>query len=119
MLGLAAETASLDDNKLLISPKELAQLLAQKQKPRLIDVRNEMEYRMLHIEGAELATRPLIEEIFTRWPKNTPIVLYDHFGKSGLDAARALASQGFTLAKGLRGGIDAWSQEIDPLMPRY
>lgn len=114
----AADTEKADE-KFLISPLDLQTLLEKKEKFELIDVRSEAEHRLLRLEGARLATRQLVEEIFNKWAKDTPIVLYDHFGRSGLDAARVLAQRGFTHARALRGGIDAWSQDVDPLVPRY
>jgi len=112
-------TETEQDEKLIISPRDLAKILTSGEKVKLLDVRSEMEYQMLHIDGATLATRPLVEEIFTKWPKETAIVVYDHFGKAGLDAAHAMAGRGFTQVKYLEGGIDAWSKDVDPLIPRY
>ena len=111
--------AEAEAARINIAPQELARLLAEKKKVELIDVRSETEFLMLRLDGARLATREMVEDIFANWAKDTPIVVYDHFGRTGLDAARALSSQGFTRAKALKGGIDAWSQEVDPLIPRY
>ncbi|MBI5242151.1 MAG: hypothetical protein HY922_00540 [Elusimicrobia bacterium] len=107
--------------KLLISPGELRERLeAAQAKLELLDVRSEPEHRLLHIEGSRLATRKLVDELFSSWPKDTPIVLYDHFGPRGLDAVRVLSmAHGFSAVRALRGGIDAWSKEVDPLVPRY
>ena len=41
------------------------------------------------------------------------------YGSASLDAAAYFAGHGFTRAKFLRGGIDAWAQEVDATMPRY
>lgn len=108
-----------EEARLLISPADLAERLAKDPKLILIDVRSELEHRMLRIEGAKLATRDLVEEIFSRWDKAAPIVVYDHKGRDGVNAVKALANRGFTAAKALAGGIDAWSQAVDPLVPRY
>ncbi len=118
---METKAASTDkaDEQFLVSAQELAAMLERKEKFELIDVRSEAEHRLMRLEGARLATRQLVEEIFNGWAKETPLVLYDHFGRSGLDAARVLAQRGFTRARALRGGIDAWSQEVDPLFPRY
>ncbi|MDE2292208.1 MAG: rhodanese-like domain-containing protein [Elusimicrobia bacterium] len=107
------------DARLLISPADLAERLAKEKDLILIDVRSEMEHRMVRIEGSRLATRDLAEEIFTKWDKATPLVVYDHTGRDGLNAVKALANRGFTAAKALAGGLDAWSQAVDPLLPRY
>lgn len=108
-----------EEGRLLIAPADLAARLKTDPKLVLVDVRSELEHRMLRIEGAKLATRDLVEEIFSKWDKATPIVVYDHKGRDGMNAAKALAARGFTDAKALAGGIDAWSQAVDPLLPRY
>ena len=106
------------ETRLQISASDLAALLKQGQ-VRLVDVRNEPEHKMVHIDGDMLASDDLIEEMMTRWPKDTAVVVYCHLGRSSLDAASYLIGHGFTNVKSLRGGIDAWSQEIDSLLPRY
>jgi rhodanese-related sulfurtransferase len=108
-----------EESKLLIGPADLAARLKADPKLVLVDVRSELEHRMLRIEGAKLATRDLVEEIFSKWDKATPLVVYDHKGRDGMNAAKALVARGFTDAKALAGGIDAWSQAVDPLLPRY
>jgi rhodanese-related sulfurtransferase len=47
------------------------------------------------------------------------LVIYDHRGTTSLDAAAYFIGQGFTSVRCLRGGIDAWSLEINPELPRY
>lgn len=102
-----------------LTPEALAERLKKGERTELLDVRPAPEYRLLHIEGARPATRKLVDEMFESWPKDTPIVLCDHFGPRALDAARVLAMRGFTDVRTLEGGLDAWSQKIDPLLPRY
>lgn len=118
-IPIQAAEAVEERARFLIRPEELKRRLDAGEKLVLIDVRSELEHRALRLEGARLATRPLVEEIFTTWDKGTPLVVFDHFGKDALTAARALSSRGFTDAKALAGGLDAWSQTIDPLLPRY
>lgn len=85
---------------------------------RLIDVRTEEEHAIAHIEGATLFTRELAQEM-VNWPKDTPIVFHCHHGSRSLDAAHYMVQQGFSNVKSMNGGIDAWSVEIDPSVPRY
>jgi len=47
------------------------------------------------------------------------VVIIDHEGRQGLDAAAYFTGHGFDRVRCLRGGIDAWSQEIDATVPRY
>ena len=49
----------------------------------------------------------------------TEIILIDHTGGRVLDAAAYFAGHGFTAVKGLKGGIDAYSSQADPSLPRY
>ena len=108
-----------EEARLLISAGDLKKRLDSGEKLTLIDVRSELEYKMLHIEGAKLGSRELVEDIFAKWPKDSPIVVCDHFGKDSLSAVRALETRGFTHVKALAGGIDSWSQVVDPMVPRY
>ena len=60
-----------------------------------------------------------MQKILSAWPKNDLLVIYDHQGTRSLDAAAYFQGHGFENVKSLRGGIDAWSTEIDPKLPRY
>ena len=73
----------------------------------------------MHIEGAMLFSQELIQKIMSEWPKDTVLVLVDHAGTRSLDAAAYFAGHGFSETRALRGGIDAWSCEVDSTLPRY
>jgi len=107
-----------EDARAQISPAELAQALRDGA-ARLIDVRTREEFEAARIEGATLLNRDLMQEILSNWDKSGPLVFVDHRGLRAMDAAAFFAGHGFTQARALRGGIDAWSQEIDPSIPRY
>ena len=107
------------DQKVEISAEELARALKAGQKIQLLDVRTPEEYRIARIEGARLVTEALAQEIVERWPKDTPVVVHCHLGDRSLTAAAFLIDQGFTNVRSLAGGIDAWSQRIDPAVPGY
>lgn len=109
----------IPDEELLIGAGELSVLLAEDKTVAVIDLRDEEEFRMLHLDGARPATRELVDEMFDKWPKDARVVVCDHFGDRAINAARVLAKRGFSRAKALKGGIDAWSLEVDPLVPRY
>lgn len=104
------------DLQLLIEPKELAKILSS---VRLIDVRSREEYEAVHLAGAVLMSQTTMQEILSKWPRETPIVIYDHRGQQGLDAAAYFLGQGFKNVRTLRGGLDAWSKEVDSKIPRY
>ncbi|MCH7761294.1 rhodanese-like domain-containing protein [candidate division TA06 bacterium] len=105
-------------DSLQLGPKDLVKLLEEKQ-VKLIDVRTPEERCLAYIKGDQFATQELTQEIMETWSKETAIVLYCHRGERSLEAVTHLSAQGFTHVKSLRGGIDAWSREIDPLLPRY
>ncbi|OIO06613.1 MAG: hypothetical protein AUJ52_11890 [Elusimicrobia bacterium CG1_02_63_36] len=118
-IPIRAAQAVEEDAKVLISVGELKTLMDEGAAFDLIDVRSETEYTALHLPGAKLATRDLVEQIFEKWEKTRRLVICDHLGKESKNAARALQSRGFADARALAGGLDAWSQAIDPLFPRY
>lgn len=104
-----------------ISVAEARLRLAEPRPPRLIDVREAEEYEIARIAGAELL--PL-----SQWPalaaeKLTdpaqPLLIQCHHGGRSARAAEFLLRNGFIDVTNLAGGIDAWSVEIDPSIPRY
>jgi rhodanese-related sulfurtransferase len=113
------KTSHEQDAKLLITPRELVELRQQIADVKLIDVRSREEYDAVHIDGALLLSQPVMQEIMGKWPRNQALVVVDHQGKSALDAAAYFLGHGFENVRCLRGGIDAWSQEVDTKIPRY
>ena len=104
-----------------ISVTDAAKLLGGARPPRLIDVREEDEWAVAKITGAELL--PL-----SQWPdiavqrltdKSQPLLIQCHHGARSGRAAAWLLSQGFTDVTNLAGGIDAWSALVDESVPRY
>lgn len=59
------------------------------------------------------------EERLTALPKDTPLAFLCHFGNSSRRAAEHFHNLGFRAVHNVEGGIDAWSQQIDPSVPRY
>jgi rhodanese-related sulfurtransferase len=108
-------TSHEQDERLFISPNEV------KKNPqlRLLDVRTREEHDAVSIPGSTLMSQETMQEILAHWPRNEPFVIYDHQGKQCLDAAAYFAGHGFDQVRCLRGGIDAWAQEVDTTMPRY
>ncbi|MBL4888914.1 MAG: hypothetical protein JKX97_02695 [Candidatus Lindowbacteria bacterium] len=115
-----AELSATRDNyfETLIDPAELEDL-RQKDGLKLVDVRQEEEQQLVSISGSIPATQELVEEMQS-WPRDATIVLYCHMGDKSPEAGSYLrAEHGFTNVKTLRGGINAWSKEIDPFIPIY
>jgi sulfur-carrier protein adenylyltransferase/sulfurtransferase len=101
-----------------IAPSELAARLDQGEPLTLLDVREESEWRIGRIEGAALVPLRQVPESVTRIPRDREVVVYCHHGSRSRTAAEHLASQGFRVSN-LTGGIDRWSREVDPSVPRY
>jgi len=112
-------TSHEQDAKILIEPKELAEWLKREKTVRLLDVRSREEFEAVHIEGSILMSQPLTQEIMAEGTNSRPLVVVDHQGKQGLDAAAYFMGHGLTNVRCLRGGIDAWSREVDTGMRRY
>jgi rhodanese-related sulfurtransferase len=113
------KTSHEQDARVLISPKELAELLKTNQAVKLLDVRSREEFEATHIDGSLLMSQPVVQEIMAKWPRTEAFVIVDHEGKLALDAAAYFMGHGFENVRCLRGGIDAWSQEVDTNIPRY
>lgn len=103
------------DQEMWMEPKELKTNIKN---VRLIDMRTREEHEAVSIEKSEFFTQSLQQELFSGDPE-TRIVLYDHSGKSVLDQVAWFRGHGLKQTFGLWGGIDAWSREIDPSLPRY
>jgi rhodanese-related sulfurtransferase len=112
-------TAAETDRQLEISPEDLAARKARGEKIRLLDLRTREEWDAVHLDGADFVTQDLIQRLMSQEGQEGLLVFYDHSGGSSLDAAAYFAGHGFTNARFLRGGIDAWSVEVDPKVPRY
>ena len=112
------QSSHRQDEELQISPAEVAALRLAGQ-VRLVDIRSREEFEATHIESAVLLSQPVMQEILAHWPRTDLMVLYDHRGQKSLDAAAYFIGQGFKKVRGLRGGIDAWSREVDKKIPRY
>ena len=113
------KTSHEQDAKVFISPKELAELLKTNKAVKLLDVRSREEFEATHIDGSLLMSQPVVQEIMAKWPRSETFVIVDHEGKLSLDAAAYFMGHGFENVRCLRGGIDAWSQEVDTNIPRY
>jgi rhodanese-related sulfurtransferase len=85
---------------------------------RLIDTRTREEHEAVVIPGSEFLTQELQQQIFAGDPQ-ARILLYDHSGRHVLDQVAWFRGHGLKQTFGLRGGIDAWSREIDASLPRY
>jgi rhodanese-related sulfurtransferase len=107
------------DAKILIEPKELAAWRQQDATVRLLDVRSREEFEAVHIEGSALMSQDTMRQIMGEGTNTRPLVIVDHQGKTALDAAAYFMGHGLQNVRCLRGGIDAWAQEVETGMRRY
>jgi monothiol glutaredoxin len=101
-----------------VGPKELKALLDAGRLTHLYDVRTPQERATASIAAATLLD-PATMERLEALPRSTPIAFHCHHGGRSLNAANHFLSKGFTEVYNLAGGIDAWSKDIDPSVPRY
>jgi rhodanese-related sulfurtransferase len=107
------------DAKVLISPAELAELIQKDKSVKLVDVRSREEFEAVNIAGSVLLSQDVMCELMASGSNTNPIVVIDHAGKNGLDAAAYFMGHGLQNVRCLRGGIDAWAQEVDTKLRRY
>jgi len=107
------------DAKIFIEPKELAEMRQQDPSVRLVDVRSREEFEAVNISGSVLLSQDVMRQIMGDGSNTKPLVVIDHAGKNGLDAAAYFLGHGLQNVRCLRGGIDAWAREVDPAMRRY
>jgi rhodanese-related sulfurtransferase len=108
-----------EDQRLQIAPADLAAALKQDPAARVVEVRTREEFDTVHLDGAVLLSQELMQEIIAKWDRHALLALIDHRGTRSMDAAAYFAGHGFENARSVRGGIDAWSVEVDPKLPRY
>jgi rhodanese-related sulfurtransferase len=102
-----------------ISVRALKTKMERSEPFTLIDVRERYEYEIARIEGARLIPLGELEAHIDELPKSDALVFQCHSGGRSEHATRIVRESGFENAVNLEGGIDAWSVEIDPAVPRY
>lgn len=103
-----------------IDPREVKRRLDAGERLRLVDVREPFEHQQAHIEGAELIPmRSVPQSLDALGAGGAPLVVFCHHGVRSLQVVDWLRRQGYEDAASMAGGIDRWSLEIDPTVPRY
>ncbi|MEV0343332.1 adenylyltransferase/sulfurtransferase MoeZ [Nocardia sp. NPDC050713] len=104
-----------------ITARELKELLDAGKEIELIDVREPVEWDIVHIEGARLIPkdRILSGEALSELPQNRPIVLHCKTGIRSAEALAVLKNAGFSDATHVQGGIVAWANQVDTSLPVY
>lgn len=105
-----------------LTPQQTKQLLASGEKVFLIDVREPFEHQQSRIEGARLipmrGVPASLQELEALSDEGT-LIIFCHHGMRSLQVTYWLREQGIARCQSMSGGIDQWSCEIDPSVPRY
>jgi rhodanese-related sulfurtransferase len=104
-----------------ITPREVKRRLDAGEQLRLIDVREPREYQTARLDGAELIPMRDIPAALARLddPDGAPLIVICHHGVRSLQVVNWLREQGVAGCQSMTGGIERWSREIDPSVPRY
>ncbi len=103
-----------------ISAAELKQLLDSDEDVQLIDVRQPDENAFARIDGAKLIPLGEIMSRMSELDQNREAIIHCKMGGRSARAIEALKSAGYKgELKNLKGGITAWSNEVDPRVPKY
>ena len=102
-----------------LTPIELKARWDHGDRPFLLDVREPSEFEIARLPGAVLIP---LGDIVARRDELDPdreIVVYCHYGVRSMSVVAYLRNAGFPGARNLRGGMDAWTDQVDPTVPRY
>ena len=102
-----------------IAPRELRARQERGDELVVVDVREPHEAAIARLPGATLIPLNSLPERVSELDSSREIVLHCHHGQRSMRALEFLRQAGFRKLKNLRGGIDAWSREVDPSVPRY
>jgi rhodanese-related sulfurtransferase len=102
-----------------ISPREVKQRLDRGEDFVLVDVREPEEVQLAAIDGAEIYPLSQARDWIDTLPKDRELVVFCHHGGRSAQVAMALAQRGHTNITNMTGGIDAWSEQVDPNVPKY
>ncbi len=119
-IGLGQEEAAVPTNGLAeISAKELKHKIDSKEKFVLVDVREPHEYQIAKIPGSKLIPLGEVMQRAKELDTADDIVVHCRSGARSAKAIQELKKLGFKRLKNLKGGILAWSQDVDPSVPQY
>ena len=110
----------MPDLPLEIAPAQVKQRLDSGDKVRLIDVREPFEHQQASIAGAQLIPmRTIPSNLSALKDGDGLLIILCHHGMRSLQVVQWLREHGLSDCQSMSGGIDEWSREIDPAVPRY
>ncbi|GAB4545195.1 MAG: rhodanese-like domain-containing protein [Anaerolineae bacterium] len=102
-----------------LTPQQVKERLNAGEKLTIIDVRNAWEVQAAQVDGTLHIEMDEIPDALDRIPRDHPVVIMCHSGGRSAAVTNWLTFQGFENVYNLVGGIDRWSVEVDPSVPRY
>ena len=102
-----------------IEAPEAARLLKTPGAAALLDVREPHEYTRCQIPGSLHIPMRQIPARLGELPADRPLLVLCHMGVRSMHVTQFLRANGFGQASNIAGGIDAWSETVDPALPRY
>jgi rhodanese-related sulfurtransferase len=98
----------------------LAEAMAGQDAPLLLDVRTDQERAVAVIEPSlHIGLDRFLDRAHAEIPKDREVVVYCHVGARSAQVAVWMKANGWSRVRSLAGGIDAWSELVDPEVPRY
>ena len=102
-----------------ISPEIVSEMIQSGEDFVLLDVREDWEWEKAHLEGAIHIPLEELGDRFGELDPRSEIIVYCHHGERSVDGCLVLWEHGFRKVRSLTGGIEAWSELVDPTVPRY
>ena len=118
--GIVPEPAAAQANPDEVTVQDMKKALDDpKLGIKVVDVREPDEYEIAHVNGVPLLPLSELRDRFTEMDPNQQYYLHCKVGMRSLQALNFLRQQGFKYVKSVKGGINAWSDEIDSSVPKY
>jgi sulfur-carrier protein adenylyltransferase/sulfurtransferase len=102
-----------------ISATDAAAARGRERSVVLLDVREPFEWDIVHVDGARHVPLRDLPARLRELDGHAEVLVYCHHGTRSRQAVELLKAAGFSKARSVRGGIDAWATEVDPRLPRY
>jgi rhodanese-related sulfurtransferase len=102
-----------------ISPELVSEMMEAGESLILLDVREDWEWEKSHLEGAIHIPLPGLSDRVLELDPQKETIVYCHHGDRSIDGCLMLWDLGFRKIRSMTGGIEAWSELIDPTVPRY
>src|SRR5579859_7322265 len=118
--GLQPQTAGNATHPDEVTVQDMQRALAQPELGiKVLDVREPNEYQIARVEGVPLLPLSQLAQRFTELDPNQQYYLHCKAGVRSMKALQFLREHGFKHLKSVQGGINAWSEQIDPAVPKY